>query len=49
MFSEAPIGDKNMFCKNMCSEKFCKFHKKAPVVDSLFNKVGRSQASFTSI
>ena len=25
--------------ENRCSQKFCKFHKKAPVLESLFNKV----------
>ena len=29
-----------MFCKKRCSQKFHKIHKKTPVPESLFNKVG---------
>ena len=28
-----------LICKNSCSEKFCNIHRKAPVVESLFDKV----------
>ena len=28
-----------MFCKKRCSKKFCTFHRKTPVMESLFNKV----------
>ena len=28
-----------MFCKNRCSCKFCRFQRKTPVLKSLFNKV----------
>ena len=28
-----------VFCKKRCSEKFCKFHRKTSVLESLFNRV----------
>ena len=33
-----------MFCKKRCSERFRKFHRKTPVLVSLFNKVADVQA-----
>ena len=36
-----------LFCKKRCSEKFCKFHRKIPVLKSLFNRVaGLEECSF---
>ena len=34
----------DVFCKNWCSLKFRKFHRKAPVLESLFNNVAGLQA-----
>ena len=31
-------------CKKRCSEKYCKFHRKTPVLESLFNNVAGPQA-----
>ena len=33
-----------VFCRKKCSEKFCKFHRKTPVLESLFNKVASLHA-----
>ena len=33
-----------VFCKKSCSQKVCKFHRKTPVLESLFNKVAVLQA-----
>ena len=32
------------YCKKRCSEKFCKFYRKPPVLESPFNKVTGHQA-----
>ena len=32
-----------MFCKKSCSEKYRKFHRKTPVLESLFNNVAGPQ------
>ena len=37
----------DMFCKNRCSQKFRKFYRKTPMLESLFNKAaGRQSCSF---
>ena len=33
-----PEQPPEVFCEKMCSEKFCKFHRKTPALESLFNK-----------
>ena len=33
-----------LFCKQRCSQKFCKFHSETPVLKSLFNRVAGLQA-----
>ena len=35
----------DVFCKKRCSWKFCKFHRKARMLESVFNKVACFQAS----
>ena len=35
---------RNMFCKKRCSKTFCKFHRKTPMLQSLFNNVAGLQA-----
>ena len=33
-----------MFCKKRCSQKYRKFHRKTPVLESLFNNIAGLQA-----
>ena len=49
VFSEDAFYIKNQWftdvLKNRCLEKFCKFYRKTPLLESLFNKVAGLQAS----
>ena len=37
---------REVFCKKRCSSKFRKFHKKTPMLESLFNKMRFQHRSF---
>ena len=39
VYCQKPAPEVKVFCKKRYSEKFCKFHWKTPVLESLFNKV----------
>ena len=39
VYYQKPAREVEVFCKKRYSEKFCKFHRKTPVLESLFNKV----------